>query len=142
VGPIDHTHKHEALLVRARALMQQRLSESDLTLCDIAATLFVSPRQLQRAFAHMDSPGFRYELTCLRIREAARLIHENPKRSVAATAKAVGYRQSSFFAKTFREQLGKPPGLWRRQCRDNLRMRAAAEDDLSALDVNALYISG
>ena len=106
----------ETLIVRARTLMRTGLTDCELTLSDIAGQLYVSPRQLQRAFAEVGSAGFRNELAGMRVREAARLILRNPHRSVAAVAAAVGYRHPPFFAKTFREVLGKSPGAWRQEC--------------------------
>jgi transcriptional regulator GlxA family with amidase domain len=114
--------------------MQARLGEADLTLTEVADTLFVSVRQLQRAFASSGSAGFRHELARMRVREGAQIIHQHPERSIASVAAAVGYRQPPFFAKTFREQLGKSPGVWRRQCQGHARDAAAQgpENDLLA----------
>ena len=114
------------MVARARTLMRSQMADADLTLGDIAHQLYVSPRQLQRAFASVGSPGFRSELSGIRVREAAWLMHRNPRHSVATVAAAVGYRHPPFFAKTFRRQLGKPPGLWRRQCQSRLHDVAAA----------------
>jgi transcriptional regulator GlxA family with amidase domain len=121
--------------------MRELMWDFDLTLNDVSAALFVSSRQLQRAFAHTGSLGFRHELANMRVKEAARLLHENPRRSVASVAAAVGYRQSSFFAKTFRQQLGKPPGVWRRQCRERAREASVQQLDWDTFSADALHLA-
>jgi AraC family transcriptional regulator of adaptative response / methylphosphotriester-DNA alkyltransferase methyltransferase len=109
----------------ALAIMQQRLADEELSLAQLARELAVSERHLQRAFHERGSDGYRWELTRLRMETAARLFAQDPHRSVARTAAAVGYRQPPQFAKAFRRHLGMTPKEWRNRC----RLQAAVNRD-------------
>jgi len=115
----------EQLLSQARDEMKRRMNDPDLSLQDIASSLFVSSRHLQRLFAQSDSKGFCYELAGMRVRYAAELIYRDPSLSVAEAAQLVGYRQASFFAKTFKAHLKRQPGEWRKHCRLKRQMQVA-----------------
>ena len=71
-----------------------------LTLGGVARRLFVSRRQLQRAFAQSANGNFRSHLCWIRMERAAELLSQGW--TVRATAQAVGYRQPAQFAKAFR----------------------------------------
>lgn len=114
---------HEELIEHARACMEERLGEEKLTLGEIAKGLYVSRRQLQRAFAELGSEGFRRELVRMRINRAVRLFYAYPHLSVSQVAGVVGYRHAPFFAKIFRKQVGCAPGEWRRRCRERQESR-------------------
>ena len=104
------------LVIRARQVMQARLSERDLKLTCVSGELFVSSRQLQRAFFEAGSEGFRRELSKMRVTRAVQLFYNQPQLSVAQVAASVGYSHAPFFARTFRSQMGCAPGEWHRRC--------------------------
>jgi AraC family transcriptional regulator, regulatory protein of adaptative response / methylphosphotriester-DNA alkyltransferase methyltransferase len=72
-----------------------------LTLDGVAARLYTSPRQLQRAFSEAAQIGFRDYLTQVRMERARELLRESSY-SVQDIARAVGYQEPAQFAKAFR----------------------------------------
>jgi AraC family transcriptional regulator, regulatory protein of adaptative response / methylphosphotriester-DNA alkyltransferase methyltransferase len=79
-----------------------------LTLDDVAARLYISPRQLQRAFSEAGQTGFRDYLTQVRMERARELLCESSY-CVQEIAWAVGYREPAQFAKAFRRAYGSSP---------------------------------
>jgi AraC family transcriptional regulator, regulatory protein of adaptative response / methylphosphotriester-DNA alkyltransferase methyltransferase len=79
-----------------------------LTLDDVAARLYTSPRQLQRAFSEAAESGFRDYLTQVRMERARELLCESSY-CVQDIARAVGYREPAQFAKAFRRAYGSSP---------------------------------
>lgn len=98
-------HRKE-LFEEAVAIMAAQYSE-ELTVDAVAGRLFVSRRQLQRAFAEAGLGNFRGYLCGVRMQRAAELLDLGW--TVRATAAAVGYSQPAQFAKAFRRQYGHPP---------------------------------
>jgi AraC family transcriptional regulator of adaptative response / methylphosphotriester-DNA alkyltransferase methyltransferase len=93
-----------------------------LTLDGVAARLYTSPRQLQRAFSEAAQTGFRDYLTQVRMERARELLCESSY-CVQEIARMVGYREPAQFAKAFRRAYGtsrpgsrssKPPRRFRR----------------------------
>jgi transcriptional regulator GlxA family with amidase domain len=103
---------------QAERLMMQRLADPELSLNDIARALFISRRHLQRAFSESGSPGYRYEITRMRVRVGAALIKRHPNRPIERIAHEVGYLDASQFSKSFRRQFKVSPRHWRRMCRE------------------------
>jgi AraC family transcriptional regulator, regulatory protein of adaptative response / methylphosphotriester-DNA alkyltransferase methyltransferase len=79
----------------------------ELTLEQLARRLFVSRRQLQRAFAEAGNGTFRTYLCGIRMERAAELLRQGA--TVREAAMAVGYRQPAQFAKAFRRHHGRLP---------------------------------
>lgn len=91
--------------------LQERLSEPDLQIHDIAADTFASRRQIQRVMEEHRTT-FRAELARIRMDRAAELLATTtlPVREVALR---VGYRQPAQFAKAFRLRHGAAPSTYR-----------------------------
>jgi AraC family transcriptional regulator, regulatory protein of adaptative response / methylphosphotriester-DNA alkyltransferase methyltransferase len=83
-----------------------------LTIEGVAGRLFVSRRQLQRAFAESGSATFRSYLCRVRMERAAALLGQGS--TVREAAHAVGYRQPAQFAKAFRRHHRCTPATLRR----------------------------
>jgi AraC family transcriptional regulator of adaptative response / methylphosphotriester-DNA alkyltransferase methyltransferase len=84
---------------------------SELTLDQLARRLFVSRRQLQRAFAEGANGNFRSHLCRVRMERALQLLRQGS--TVREAARAVGYNQPAQFAKAFRRHHGRPPSALR-----------------------------
>ena len=97
----------------ARQVMIRRLAEPDLSLDDVAREVAVSKRQLQRSFDAVESGGFLYELSRIRIAMAKRLLADNPEMTITQVVEAVGMRHRSNFARLFRQHVGMNPQRWR-----------------------------
>ena len=109
----------ETLLVRVRAYVQQHLTDPGLTPAAIAAAHNVSVRQLYRAFEQAGS-GVEQWVVQRRL-SAARAHLVSPtgrRRSIAATARAHGFRDPSHFARRFKDAYGMTPQEWQRTATD------------------------
>ncbi len=79
-----------------------------MTLDGVAARLYTSPRQLQRAFSEATHAGFRDYLAQVRMEHARELLCQSSY-SVKEIARAVGYREPAQFAKAFRRTYATSP---------------------------------
>ena len=103
--------RRRALFEEALALIELSYGDERLSLEDLARELYVSPRQLQRAFAEAGT-CVRERVHAVRMERAAWLLCESGL-PVAAIARTVGYRQPAQFAKAFRRRYGLAPAQWR-----------------------------
>jgi AraC family transcriptional regulator, regulatory protein of adaptative response / methylphosphotriester-DNA alkyltransferase methyltransferase len=107
---------------RRRALFEAaaeiiRFEYADQLILDgVAARLYTSPRQIQRAFSEAAQTGFRDYLTRVRMERARELLCES-WHSVQEIARAVGYREPAQFAKAFRRAYGVSPSELRWEAR-------------------------
>jgi AraC-like DNA-binding protein len=102
--------RRKQLFEEAVAIITIEYSE-ELTVDGVARRLFVSRRQLQRAFAEAGRGNFRGYLCRVRMQRAAELLARGW--TVRETAAAVAYSQPAQFAKAFRRQYGHPPSALR-----------------------------
>ncbi|MCB1315975.1 MAG: helix-turn-helix domain-containing protein [Leptospiraceae bacterium] len=105
-----------ALALRLRHLMEaERLyCDDDLTLQRLADLMNISRHQLSeliREVFHTTFNGYRNDL---RIKAAARLLIEEPERTILSIAMSVGYNAKSSFNSAFRSATGQTPGEYRR----------------------------
>lgn len=99
--------RRQTLMLRARAYLEAHFNEP-LTLNDIARVLKVSPFYLSHVFSkESDFSLFAY-LTALRMRRAKELLAQGAL-NVAEVADAMGYNNSNYFAKIFRQHFGHAP---------------------------------
>ena len=109
----------DTLLTRVKAYVLQHLSDPALTPERIAHAHSVSVRQLYKACA---AGGIGLEQWIIEQRlEAARSELRTPagrRRSVAATARACGFRDASHFTRRFRASYGLTPRDWQQLATD------------------------
>jgi len=102
--------RQETLLTRVQAYTARHLFDPDLTPTGIAGAHNVSVRQLYKAFAGV---GLSLEQWVIQQRlECARSLLASPtgrRRSIAATARACGFRDQSDFTRRFRQAYGMTP---------------------------------
>lgn len=101
---------------KAREHIAENISNPEYSLTNLAESLFMSERQLQRIFKANGSEGFRAELTDFRMREASRLIAID-RQSITEISGKVGFRGGMHFAKAFKRCYGYSPREWRAHCR-------------------------
>lgn len=101
-----------AALSRALAFMELHLSEA-VSLADIAASAYLSPRQLQRLFQSYYSESPMKYLQKMRLENALDLLVRR-KLSVAAAARQSGFEDISYFTRVFRANYGITPSAARR----------------------------
>ena len=88
--------------------------DDDLTLQRLADLMNISRHQLSeliREVFHTTFNGYRNDL---RIKAAARLLIEEPERTILSIAMSVGYNAKSSFNSAFRSATGQTPGEYRR----------------------------
>ncbi|TIT28748.1 MAG: helix-turn-helix domain-containing protein, partial [Mesorhizobium sp.] len=102
------TSKRVAEVIR---LMEQHI-EDPLTFCDIAKSVGLSRRQIERLFERYVSCSPRRYYARLRLERAKRLI-EQTKMPLLEIAVACGFVSSSHFSKCFRETFGRVPSAYR-----------------------------
>jgi AraC family transcriptional regulator, regulatory protein of adaptative response / methylphosphotriester-DNA alkyltransferase methyltransferase len=105
----DTKARRTELFEEAAAIIAFEYAE-DLTVDAVAGRLFVSPRQLQRAFAESGA-SFRSHLCRVRLERAAALLKQGT--TVREAAREVGYSQPAQFAKAFRRNYGTTPSAHR-----------------------------
>lgn len=99
--------RRQSLLLRAKEYLEANFHEP-VALADIARALRVSPFYLSHVFGkESDFSLFNY-LTALRLHHARELLAEG-KLNVSEVARRVGYDNSHYFAKVFRQHFGHPP---------------------------------
>lgn len=108
--------KRASITMRGAVLqiIDQRLTDPDLTVGAVATALNVSRRSVQRVFAdlHCNASAFIIER---RLRLAAhQLATSAPSETITAIAMACGFSDSGHFARCFRARFGVPPSVFRR----------------------------
>lgn len=116
----------EALTVIERNYADHRLSVDDL-----ARRVFVSRRQLQRAFTEAGT-SVQERLHAVRMEHAADLLRETSM-PVSDITRSVGYRHSAQFAKAFRRYHGVAPSQWRKNLESGGRHPASAKPAVGRL---------
>lgn len=109
--------REEKNLVRyqkIKQIMDNNISNPDFSLHKASEEVSISDRQIQRIFVSQGSPGFRHELTDMRLSRACYLL-KNTTESIEDISKKVGYKQSIHFSKAFRRQFNVSPRGWRKE---------------------------
>lgn len=109
-----------ALVLEARQIVAENLSDPGLSLDDVAGRMYVSRRRLQRAFEECAS-SFRSELTTMRVKRAAEMLIDEPQLTIEHVSEQVGYCHPSHLAKAFRRRYGISPKDFRAEGRNNLK---------------------
>ena len=99
-----------ATFARARAVIQSRLRDPDLTPDEVAAELRISRRALNKLFEAQGIGPMEYVIL-ERLEQAARDLSSPGQRSASVTEIAFrwGFKNSSHFTKRFRQHYGKMP---------------------------------
>ena len=106
----------EPLALRERALrfVEAHLDEPKLGSDMIATDLRVSIRTVQNLFAQMGTtPGG--HILARRLARASEMLMLDPHRSITEVAFDLGFSESSYFSRCFRQQFGTTPSRWRVQ---------------------------
>ncbi len=101
----------QRLVGRAMALMRARMAE-DITLSEVAKSVFVSPGYLCRLFKAVCGVNLREYLTTIRIERAKELL-ANSALSCGEVGRSVGYGNPSHFSQAFRRATGQSPSEYR-----------------------------
>ncbi len=109
VGSIAASGASGAFLSRFREAVEARLSDSDLSVDDLAADMSLSRVQLYRKVKAISGSSPVELLRTARLNRAYQLLLTTDK-SVSEVAYAVGFTAPSYFTKCFKEEYGMVPG--------------------------------
>ena len=112
---LKQEHRDENFVERVRVAIQQRLTGQRPTIEDIADTLHVSPRTLQRRLQE-EGASFQRVLDDAR-HDLARHYLNNPVLELNEAAYLLGYEDGNSFVRAFRSWEGVPPARWREEQR-------------------------
>ena len=101
-----------ALLNKLKAAVAGKLTDPDLSTVRLAAESGVSPRSVQSAFASAGTTPSTY-IAEARLQMAAEWLRLYPARSVTDIALSVGFNDSAYFSRCFRNRFGASPREWR-----------------------------
>jgi AraC-like DNA-binding protein len=99
-------------LTRVRRAIEQHLHDPDLTLSDVAATVAMSLRSVQKVFAEAGTTP-RAWLYRARLERARKLLLTTGL-TVAEVSESAGFRDVSHFSRTFRTAFDTSPGQYRK----------------------------
>jgi AraC-like DNA-binding protein len=97
---------------RARRLVEANLCDPDFGGTQLAAELGVSIRAVQNLFAAMGTTPNGYILS-RRLARASEMLTINPDATVTEIAFELGFSESSYFTRCFRQRFGTTPSKWR-----------------------------
>ena len=101
--------KENAFILRFKAVVEEKMADSDLSVEDIGAVMNLSRVQLYRKVKALTGCSPVDLLRKARLSEAHRLLMESDL-SVSEIAYKVGFTSPSYFTKCFKEEYGKVPG--------------------------------
>jgi len=97
---------------RVLSLVDGRLSDPDLRTATIAEELGISPRTVQNVFAAMGTTPVGY-IAERRLQRAAELLVAHPIMSVTEVAFELGFNDSAYFARCFRQRFDMSASVYR-----------------------------
>jgi AraC-like DNA-binding protein len=103
-----------ALRSKVLAVIEARLGDPELRTATIADDLHVSHRTVQNIFAALGTTPSSYILE-RRLKRGAEMLSANPESSITAVAFDLGFNDSAYFARCFRQQFDTTPRAWRSQ---------------------------
>ena len=109
--------RHDSLVVRVKAFIDDQLGEAGLDPAAIAAAHFVSVRYLYTRWARAGEPCPLAEWIMRRRLDRARGRLADPDLAIAAVARECGFADMAHFSRRFRQAYGISPRQWRAQAR-------------------------
>lgn len=103
---------HE-IIAKAKAYISEHLTE-ELTVAQIAASLYITPNYFSRLFKRMTKEGCNEYIVGKRIEKAKSLL-ETTSLKTGKIAMMVGYRDTNYFSLAFKKHTGKSPTKYREE---------------------------
>ena len=113
-----HREKEKSALLR---LLATRYADSELDLETVVSETGVNRNKVNEILKAEMGYTFTGYLNKLRLTEASRLLVENTSASIAEIAYSVGYKNSSYFNKLFKEEYQCTPKAFREVCKKEAR---------------------
>ena len=111
-GRVDSRPPDHALRERVLAIVEARLTDPGLRTASIAQECRTSVRTVQSLFAGMGTTPSAYILE-RRLRRAADRLAAYPEVSITEVAFEIGFNDSAYFTRCFRQHFGMAPRDWR-----------------------------
>ncbi len=108
----DEKTPHQQLAERVSEIVQAHLSDTEFSLDDVAAILFISPNYLRQLFKQETGQTFTEYLTAQRM-EYAHMLLGNPDVKVLDVAQQAGYADSRYFSVCFKKFYHMTPSEYR-----------------------------
>lgn len=90
--------------------------QDDLSLPALAALVDLNPHQLSEILNQTMGMTFKSYINRYRVREAQKVLRENPEAAILEVALACGFRSKSAFNKVFQAETGMTPTRYRQRC--------------------------
>lgn len=103
-----------AMLVKAKKIVEDRLSDADLGLTFVSDSLGITASYFSSLFIQEMGVGFTEYVTRLRL-ERAKLLLADPSLKISDLAFRCGFRSASYFIAVFRKETGISPGEYRKK---------------------------
>jgi AraC-like DNA-binding protein len=113
-----HREKEKSAILR---LLATRYADSELDLDTLVSETGVNRNKVNDILKAEMGYTFTGYLNKLRLTEASRLLVENDRAGIAEIAYSVGYRNSSYFIKLFKEEYQCTPKAFRDACKKDAR---------------------
>ncbi|WP_421847139.1 helix-turn-helix domain-containing protein [Novosphingobium sp.] len=110
----DQAAPDGALRRQVLGVIEAQLADPGLRTLGIAATCNISVRTIQNLFASMGTTPSAYILE-RRLARAAERLSAAPEASITEVAFELGFNDSAYFARAFRQRFGVSPREWRRK---------------------------
>lgn len=108
------SHRHAVqYVIKAKKYIAQHFDE-DLTLEQVAQSVYLSPFYFSRLFKAYTGYTFNQYLTRLRLSRARNLLKRQDM-TICEVALTVGYNNSSYFSRVFKEREGLLPSEYRKR---------------------------
>lgn len=105
---------YQKLIVQEAETYLSKHFREEITCPKLAQRAYLSVNYFRTVFREVTGETVIRKLQQIRIREACRLLTETDW-SVAEIGASVGYRDTKFFTRLFRQQTGMTPGVWRKR---------------------------
>ncbi|MDE6778412.1 MAG: helix-turn-helix domain-containing protein [Alistipes sp.] len=116
-GADDDTLRANDFMERLNRYVGDNLSDTDMTVDDIAAALRVSRTQLFQRIREIAGTTPNELVRSIRLKRAAELMADSSDLRVSEISYMVGFASVSYFAKCFRQRFGELPNQYMERCR-------------------------
>ncbi|RJT51719.1 AraC family transcriptional regulator [Escherichia coli] len=122
---------HDNKMKKALRYIDAHLSD-DLRLEDVASHVYLSPYYFSKLFKKYHGIGFNAWVNQQRMASARELLCHSDW-SIASIARNLGFSQTSYFCKVFRQTYQVTPQVYRQQVSDNAAMEQAINAEIQSL---------
>lgn len=120
---IQTTCQISKIVYLAKAYIEEHYDSEDLSLKEIAATVFATPAYVSSLFKKETGNSITEYITICRMRKAAELLQQEHELSLTAVSERVGYTDPYYFSRCFKKYYGITPSKFLASRLDKRRSR-------------------